>query len=83
MRWALHSLEPASCTRGLGMSFDAAKFSTFSLNPALEQGSLFEGGVLNAKQKTVKILEDNTGKNLEYDSDILLPSSDQSQRHVL
>ena len=38
---------------------------------------------LNAKQKTVKILEDNTGKNLEYDSDILLPSSDQSQRHVL
>ena len=28
------------------MSFDAAKFSTFSLNPALEQGSLFEGGVV-------------------------------------
>lgn len=41
---------------------------------------------LNAKQKTVKILKDNTGQNLEnleYDSDILLPSSDQSQRHVL
>ena len=26
------------------MPFDAAKISTFSLNPALEQGSLFGGG---------------------------------------
>ena len=38
------------------------------------------------KAENCKILKDNTGQkleNLEYDSDILLPSSDQSQRHVL
>lgn len=36
---------------------------------------------LNAKQKTVKIVEDNTGQNLdnlEYDNDILLSINPRS-----
>ena len=38
-RWALHSLGPAPLTRGLGMTFGAARSGTFSLNPALVQNA--------------------------------------------